>query len=57
MFCNSEKATTTTTTTATTSKPVKEMTEEEKKEAQMKADLAHTTELFGTFFNEKKSLL
>lgn len=43
----SKKATTTTTTTATTSKPVKEMTEEEKKEAQMKADLAHTTELFG----------
>lgn len=27
--------------------PVKEMTEEEKKEAQLKADLNHTNELFG----------
>lgn len=32
---------------ATKSKEVKEMTEEEKKEAQLKADLEHTNELFG----------
>ena len=44
------KKTTTTAAPATASKitkEVKEMTEEEKKDAQMKADLDHTAELFG----------
>jgi hypothetical protein len=38
------------TTVSKTSQPAKELTEEEKKEAQMKADLANATELFGNFF-------
>ena len=37
------------TTVSKTSQPAKELTEEEKKEAQMKADLANATELFGNF--------
>ncbi len=37
----------TTATVASKTKEVKEMTEEEKKDAQMKADLDHTAELFG----------
>lgn len=44
------KKATTAAISSKTIKDIKEMTEEEKKEAQMKADLEHTAELFGKFF-------